>query len=291
MSKRDLKSGNYRTLATIKIGDGEQLMLLDDFLASIKQAQKILSMSAKTVSDAEIRIGDVSSAALEELKSNRDIAKSFTVVEGLEQPELSLHLNAKQAQLDDDLLKSKENLIKSDLEQTILTGNRIAEQLAANSMNALELAEVIEGNKDELSLRSIIAVASKPSLNIQIENGPNLSVGGGLAVPRQLVKGDPINIENCQVVSITKRGIVKIQVFDKDESSEGQLLEVHVKTKTREFDLLNLSYIFNCRIDCQLVTFEKVSNLKERFELMEVTNQKAILEILMDKLKFWDSEV
>lgn len=288
MSKKVLKNGNYRTLATVPIGDGEAIMLAEDFMAKVRQAQKILDIAAKKDADASISVSGVENTVLEKIAPVGEPEKSVLALDGLQDPALHLVVGLEQAQLDEELLQSKEDLLKNTLKKTILTGNRIAEELTNSTLDASDFSRMIAGSKDESSVRKVIANASQPRLAIHIEGESQLNSGGGLAVPRQLVKGDALNFSNCMVIDVSRRGWVKIRTQAIDGTEHVEKLEFHVDRKSKEFNLLNAARIFDCLVDCQLIKFEKVSNGKERFELLAISNQKQLLESLIEKLKYWE---
>lgn len=252
------------------------------------QAQKILNISAKKDPSAAIGISGIESSVVEKISPVGMPKKSYLVIDGLENPAEELCIITNQIQLDDSLLQDKENHLKNTLKNTVIKGNRIAEQLANSVLDAGDLGNVIGGTQEELSVRGAIANASKPQMAIHIDGEPPINTGGGLAVPKQLVKGAPVSLNNCLVIDVSRRGWVKIRKQAIDEFEDAATVDFHVDRKSKEFNLLNAARIFDCKIDCQLIKFEKVSNGQERFELLAISNQKDLLESLIEKLKYWE---
>lgn len=289
MSKRTIKAGTYRTLASTNIGKGEAVMLLEEFQAKIRQAQKLFANSVQKQPDAVIGITGIQNASIENVQPLGEGQKAFQIIEGIENASVFLGLDTTQFELNQGMVEEKQQLLKDNFEKNILTGNRIAEELASSTVQAQQLSEMLENNANNLEVRNVIASAAKPRLAIQIEDGLEVVVGGGLAVPKQLSKGEPIGIKNGIVLSITRRGLVKIHV--PIEGTSGEFIEFVVNRKSNDFSLLNIARIFQTKVSVVLIIFERVSNSKEQLELLEIENRKQILTELIGKLQLWDDDV
>ncbi len=248
---------------------------------------KILEISSKKDASALIGITGVANAVVEKISPAGDLEKSFLIFDGLQNPTQELLLMTNQLELDEVLSHSKESHLKSTLKNSILRGNLLAEQIANTVMDASDLENMLEVNQDEFSVRGVIANASKPKMSIHIEGEQALSTGGGLAVPKQLAKGKSVSFTGCTVVDVSRRGWVKILKPATSELGYAEAIIFYVNRKSKDFNLLNAARIFDCLIDCQLIKFEKVSNAKERFELLTISNQNELLGNLIEKLKVW----
>lgn len=290
MSKKVIKAGSYRIVASTNICKGKDVLLLDDFLANARQAQKLFANSLKKEQETVIGIVGIEGSSVETVQPLDDNIKPFQIIEGVKNARVFLGMDTTQSELSEELEKEKQQILQDNLVKNINTGNRIAEELANSAIQAQELHSMLENNTNANQIRDVITSAAKPRLAVQFEDGSEAVVGGGLAVPKHLSKDKPISFKNAIVLNITQRGQVKVQVSNENEDSKVKFIDFIVKKNSNEFNLLNIARVFQTKINVLLIVFERVSNSKERLELLEIENRKQILAELIGKLELWNQE-
>lgn len=277
MSKRIIKNGNFRTIASISIGN-EQMMPLKEFVAILNRAKKLLKV--QKVDDPEIgmRITGVQNT---EVQINTVVGKDgaeFMVIDGLENPRLHSVLQTNQMQLDENILGEKVKLAQENLKESVGLGNRIAQELAQNSVDIDTFHKMLGGKSNDTHVRTVIAQAAKSSLTIDMPDNDPISVGGRLAVPSQLSDEDTITISKVKILYFDGSGVFKVEQ-DKHE------IEVRVQRSSNQFTLLQTAYAFECPVDILLIPFEKISNMKSRYELVEILNYQSLKDMIVNKIQ------
>lgn len=277
MSKKIIKNGNFRTIASISIGN-EQMMLLDEFVANLNSAKKLLR--CQKVDDPEIGMS-ITGAQNAAVEINSVVGKDgaeFMAIDGLENPRLHSVLQTNQIQLDEKIFGEKVKLAQENLKESLGLGNRIAQELAQNSVDIDTFHKMLGGKSNDTHVRAVIAQAAKPSLTIDMPDNHSMSVGGKLAVPSQLSDEDTIAISKVKILYFDRRGIFTVE-------QDNHEIEIRVQRSSNQFTLLQTAYAFECPVDILLIPFEKISNMKSRYELVEILNYQSLKDMIVNKIQ------
>lgn len=277
MSKRIIKNGNFRTIASISLGN-EQMMPLEDFVAILNRAKKLLKV--QEVDDPEIGM-QITGVQNTEAQINTVVGKDgaeFMVIDGLESPRLHSVLQTNQMQLDESILGEKVKVAQENLKESVGLGNRITQELAQTSVDIDTFHKMLGGKSNDTHVRTVIAQAAKPSLTIDMPDNDSITVGGRLAVPSQLSDEDAITISKVKILFFDRRGVFTVEQ-DKNE------IEVRVQRSSNQFTLLQTAYAFECPVDILLIPFEKISNMKSTYELVEILNYQSLKDMIVNKIQ------
>lgn len=277
MSKKNIKNGNFRTIASISIGD-QQMMLLDEFVANLNRARKLLRSQKVDDPVVSLQISGVENAALEIESVVGSDGAEFMAIDGLQNSRLHSVLQTNQLPLDESLLEEKIKISQENLKESVALGNRIAEELAQNSVDIDTFHKMLGGKANDTHVRTVIAQATKFSMTIDMPDNDPTSVGGRLAVPSQLSEEDTITISKVKILYFDRRGIFTIVLNDRE-------LEVRVQRSSSEFTLLQTAYAFECPVDLVLIAFEKISNMKSSYELVEILNYQSLKHMIVEKIQ------
>lgn len=277
MSKKNIKNGNFRTIASIPIGD-QQMMLLDEFVANLNRAKKLLRDQQVDDPDISLLISGVENAALEIESVVGNDGAEFMAIDGLQNPRLHSVLLSNQLPLDESLVEEKIKISQENLKESVALGNRIAQELAQTSVDIDTFHKMLGGKSNDTHVRTVIAQAAKPSLTIDMPDNDSITVGGRLAVPSQLSDEDAITISKVKILFFDRRGSFTVE-------QDNHEIEVRVQRSSNQFTLLQTAYAFECPVDILLIPFEKISNMKSRYELVEILNYQSLKDMIVNKIQ------
>lgn len=277
MSKKIIKNGNFRTIASIPIGD-QQMMLLDEFVANLNRAKMLLRDQQVDDPDISLLISGVENAALEIESVVGNDGAEFMAIDGLQNPRLHSVLLSNQLPLDESLVEEKIKISQENLKESVALGNRIAQELAQTSVDIDTFHRMLGGKSNDKHVRTVVAQAAKSALTIDIPNNNSMSVGGRLAVPNQLSDEDTITISKVKILYIDRRGSFTVE-------QDNHEIEVRVQRSSNQFTLLQTAYAFECPVDILLIPFEKISNMKLTCELVEILNYQSLKDMIVNKIQ------
>lgn len=277
MSKKIIKNGNFRTIASISIGN-QQMMPLDEFVANLNRARKLLRSQKVDDPEVSLQISGVENAALEIESVVGNDGAEFMAIDGLQNSRLHSVLQTNQLPLDESLLEEKIKISQENLKESVALGNRIAEELAQKSVDIDTFHKMLGGKSNDTHVRTVIAQATKSSLTIDMPDNDPTSVGGGLAVPSQLSDEDTITLSNVKILYFDRRGIFTVE-------QDNHEIEIRVQRSSNQFTLLQTAYAFECPVDILLIPFEKISNMKSSYELVEILNYQSLKDMIVEKIQ------